>query len=597
MSNAFREVLSQEIRDKNKIYSSSRPPVIDLDAPRRADHYDSKANGDFSRRHQPPLKTEQQSRASRATGFGYSRDAMDFSGASYSRRHQLQMLDEPVTAFDLLRAERSARRHDSPSIDWRTSSQQPSRSASNQFGGSTMDPNSYASILRQPYRTMDVTSSPPRRRYSSGGHPADRNEDKSTRQSTHIGSTNHRLTTSIEMVRSYSPEIEVITPRPSPPPPAEKMPTLERENRDGSWMARNDARRSTSERRSDGRTEIKGEYFDTIDTRRKRLRFPPEDEIVVVREFEKDPSSRERMSSGSDRRQNVADPMTSRRVKEESPMRSRSYDREQRERYNVEYRNQRLMNVQSVDRIPPGSSSGQMKNPYSHDSGKDICGRCGLCIASRHDCIEALKLQLLECRRNEVRVRYDSSLLSKGSSIRLAFVKVIEREFADGEEQVDLQSGDTAEDVLRIVIARLNAREHAPEMERKHRHWLDYQLIVQGLSRLETNKPLNEPFYLPPEPHFLVLPKTIEIGLKVTKVYPEEDVVPISYEDDILMTIDPTLRVHKIKEYISSKLPIRWARHNMFYRDIKLQDDQVIFHAGIYVGDILEIIATPIQRR
>lgn len=84
---------------------------------------------------------------------------------------------------------------------------------------------------------------------------------------------------------------------------------------------------------------------------------------------------------------------------------------------------------------------------------------------------------------------------------------------------MELRRGDTGEDVLRVIIGRLNERHQSEGMNHIYRQWLDYQLVFQGMTKIGTDMPLDEAYYFPEKPTFLVLPKQISIGLKVICAY------------------------------------------------------------------------------
>lgn len=77
-------------------------------------------------------------------------------------------------------------------------------------------------------------------------------------------------------------------------------------------------------------------------------------------------------------------------------------------------------------------------------------------------------------------------------------------------------------------------------------------------------------------------------------MYYNDESVVVSYDQDIAIpSIDPTKIIADIKDHVTKKLPIRWSRHDLFYRDIKLDDRQTIYSVGISSGDVVEIIAVP----
>lgn len=78
-------------------------------------------------------------------------------------------------------------------------------------------------------------------------------------------------------------------------------------------------------------------------------------------------------------------------------------------------------------------------------------------------------------------------------------------------------------------------------------------------------------------------------------MYQSDDNVVVSYPDDIIIQINPINHVRDIKEYISKKMPfsIHWSRHDLYHRNQRLIDEQIIYASGIFHGDIIELIAIP----
>lgn len=79
--------------------------------------------------------------------------------------------------------------------------------------------------------------------------------------------------------------------------------------------------------------------------------------------------------------------------------------------------------------------------------------------------------------------------------------------------------------------------------------------------------------------------------------YNDENVV-ISM-DPVTIKINPTCRIAELKNEVMQQKPsveMRWDRHQLFFRDLLLDDTQQIYAAGIFHNDIVEIIAIP-QRR
>ena len=148
-------------------------------------------------------------------------------------------------------------------------------------------------------------------------------------------------------------------------------------------------------------------------------------------------------------------------------------------------------------------------------NGKEQCPRCLLAFSERHDCVESLKRELQEEILKERRTRVYSDMRSQPAIIEQAYVKVLERDQTERLERIELRRGDTGEDVLRLVIARLNARDETIGGRRLIRQWLEYQLVFQGLTIIRPDSQLDAPKFLPPEPRFLLVQRVIEIGLKV----------------------------------------------------------------------------------
>lgn len=92
---------------------------------------------------------------------------------------------------------------------------------------------------------------------------------------------------------------------------------------------------------------------------------------------------------------------------------------------------------------------------------------------------------------------------------------MIERDQKTDVEHVELRRGDTGEDVLRVMIGRLNSKHQSEGMQHVYREWLEYQLVFQGLTKIDADMVLDEPLFMQAKPTFLLLPKSINIKLKV----------------------------------------------------------------------------------
>lgn len=66
--------------------------------------------------------------------------------------------------------------------------------------------------------------------------------------------------------------------------------------------------------------------------------------------------------------------------------------------------------------------------------------------------------------------------------------------------------------------------------------------------------------------------------------------------DQVIDTqMDPCHRIIDIKDHITKKMPVKinWTRHALSFRNNHLDDSQVIFAAGIFNNDCVEILILP----
>ncbi|RWS03814.1 hypothetical protein B4U79_16475 [Dinothrombium tinctorium] len=237
---------------------------------------------------------------------------------------------------------------------------------------------------------------------------------------------------------------------------------------------------------------------------------------------------------------------------------------------------------------------------------KSVCKSCKLLVSLKHNCLSELREELdyVKSRTDWIRYTNSSRLTSsqqqqqqekeeEGTNyIWVHFYGEKEEKFA----KFKVTNTDDSRSILKRSLQHLGIEStlHCKnESFEDNEPSTNYQLVFTTFHVFSNEATIDSfKFTFPNEPHFIVIPKTIQVKVTARKLqYYDNEHVMVCVPSSVPFDIDPNTSIMELKQVIAAKIPVDWTRHDIEHCGRRLYDFMTIYVIGILDGDTLEVIA------